>query len=169
MANTAAGINTNKSITATGTILLDTTNGPITLGGNIASTTSGLTLSGGKTLTLSGSDSYSGPTSITGGQLLLSLNRLAWQYGIGVTNAATLAVTPGTGTVNAGITGAGTGGASLNLASGTTFTMQDGSVGTFNLQHQTSFNGTALTLGGANLNFDMNNATADSLAVRPPA
>ena len=169
MANTTAGVNTNKPISASSTILLDTTNGPITLGGNIASTTSGLTLSGGNTLTLSGTESYSGATNISGGELLLGSTASLGNTAISTSNAATLAVAPGSATVNAGSTGAGTGGASLNLASGTTFTMQDGSVGTFNLQHQTSFNGAALTLGGANLNFDMNNASADSLTAQGAA
>ncbi len=70
MAETSAGIATNKAITATATILLDTTNGPISLGGNIASTTGGLTLSGGNVLTLSGTNAYTGVTAINGGTLL---------------------------------------------------------------------------------------------------
>ena len=69
-ANSLVGITTNKPITATSTILLDTTYGPITLGGTIASTTNGLTLSGANTLTLtSASNAYTGPITINGGTL----------------------------------------------------------------------------------------------------
>ena len=68
-ANDSAGINTNKAITATSTILLDTTNGPITLGGDVASTTSGLTLTGANMLILSASNNYSGGTTVSGGTL----------------------------------------------------------------------------------------------------
>ena len=68
-ANDSGGIATNKAITASSTILLDTSNGPITLGGTIASTTAGLSLTGASLLTLSGTNYYTGTTSINGGVL----------------------------------------------------------------------------------------------------
>ena len=73
-AATSGGLSTIKAISATSTILLDTTNGAITLGGNIGSTTSGLTLSGGNVLTLSGTNSYTGLTTVSGGTLRAGSN-----------------------------------------------------------------------------------------------
>ena len=66
----SGGISTNKLVAATSTILLDTTNGAIVLGGNIASTSSGLTLAGANTLTLAGSNSFTGAITLNGGTLV---------------------------------------------------------------------------------------------------
>ncbi len=70
---------------------------------------------------------------------------------------------PGSGTVSAGGTGSGSNGAKLTLASGSTFDMTDTSVGTFDLQQQSSFSGTALSIDDATLNFDLSSSSADEL------
>jgi fibronectin-binding autotransporter adhesin len=133
-ARTSAGISTNKSITATSNILLDTTNGAITLGGAIANTTSGLTFVGGNPLTLAGTDSYTGATSIGTGILNVtgSLSGTAVTTGAGTLNVTgtlgSTAVTIGVGGVlsgsgdnlTAGLIGgtvSNSGGGSINLAS----------------------------------------------------
>jgi hypothetical protein len=53
----------------------------------------------------------------------------------------------------------------LNLNPGAVFDMTDGSVGIFNLNQQSGFTGTALTLNNAILNFDLSNVGADSIVV----
>ena len=68
----SGGINTNKAISATSTILLDTSSGPITLDGNIASTSNSLTLSGAITLVFSGVNSYAGGTLVKSGILIMT-------------------------------------------------------------------------------------------------
>ncbi len=84
---------------------------------------------------------------------------------ISVTGSGTLAVLPGSGTLSAGSTGAGSGGASLSVGSGATFSMVDGAIGKFNLQQQSGFSGPALTLAGGTLNLEVGNSFSDQLAV----
>ena len=80
-------------------------------------------------------------------------------------SGATFAPNPGGGSVYAGTTGAGTAGATLTLSSGSTFDMTDGGVGAFYLGQNNSFSGTALTLGGGTLDFDLASSGADQLVV----
>ncbi len=86
---------------------------------------------------------------------------------ISVTGTGTFAVQPGSGTLAAGTATSGSGGATLSLASGTTFSMVDGAIGTFTLQHQTTLGAanTALTLNGGTLAFDLGSSGADQLNV----
>ena len=130
---TTAGITTNKAISASSTILLDTTNGAINLGGNIATTASGLTVSGANFLTLGGANSYSGLTTIGTGGVKISaannlgngsttntislggnLNSTAGTYDLGVnrsialTASGTIQVDAGALTVSGAISGANT-------------------------------------------------------------
>ncbi len=82
---------------------------------------------------------------------------------ITVAAGAVFAPNPGNGSITAGTTGAGSAGATLSLANGSTFDMADGGVGTFNLQEQTSFAGPAVTLNGATLDLDLGQSGVDQL------
>ena len=177
----AATLNFGGKITAgassgTTTLTLTGTNGGFnTISGVIGDGTAGaklaLTLSSGN-WTLSGANTYTGATTVTGGKLRVSdgtsgsLGATAISVGpgslilapggsignasIALTGTGTFSAQPGSGTLSAGTTGAGTSGATLSLGTGTTFSMVDGAVGTFNLQQQASFGAanTALTLNG---------------------
>ena len=123
---------------------------------------------GSGTTTLNAANTYTGATTVSGGGLTLAGTASLGNTAITVSNAGTaFTVLAGSGSVNAGFTGAGTAGARLSLGAGTVFSMQDGAVGAFNLQQQSSFGaaGTALTISGATLNFDLSSSGSDLLAV----
>jgi autotransporter-associated beta strand protein len=141
--------------------------GSITDGAGKVSFTKG----GADNLTLTGSNTYSGATSVNVGKLYLtttsakpaSLGNTAITVASGAIFAATLKNSPARHAVNAGTTGAGTAGARLTLKAGSAFTMADGAIGTFNLRQNTSFAGPGLVIGGASgavvtLGFDIGNA-----------
>jgi len=121
------------------------------------------------TWTLSGNSTYTGGTTISGGTLKLTGGSLGNTAITATANAgAAFSVQPGSSTtINAGTSTAGSSGATLAL-NNNTFDMTDGATSTFNLQQQTSFSGTALTLtSGATLKFDLGGSTTavDLLAV----
>ena len=122
-----------------------------------------LTKIGAGSITLSGANTFSGATSVNSGQLLLSSTGSLGNTAISVAQGATLGVAPGSGTINVGTAGVGNGGAALALASGANFSMQDGSVGSFNLRQQSGFSVPSLALSGASLNFDMSGSSTDVL------
>jgi len=172
LAGTNTGANTISGVLAdngAGQLALSAQGGNWVLAG--ANTFSGATTVSGGTLQVgngvSGSLSSATPISVTGGTLILAAGGSIGNTSISVTGSGTFAPQPGSGTVAAGTTGAGSGGATLSLASGTTFSMVDGAIGAFNLQQQSGFGAanTALTLNGAGLNFDISNAGADKLVV----
>ncbi len=133
--------------------------------GNSGGTTA-LTKSGTGTETLTGVNTYTGATSVSSGKLALGAGGSLANTAISVASGATFAPNPpGSGSVSAGTNDDGTAGATLTLATGSTFDMTDGSTGTFNLQQQASFSGTALSISGATLNFDLSASAADELAV----
>ncbi len=120
------------------------------------------------TLQLGGASTYSGATTVSFGKLTLASGASLGNTAISVASTAVgLSVLAGSGTFSAGTTSTGTAGATLSLASGSTFSMADSAVGTFNLQQQSSFgaSNTALTISGANLNFDISASGADRLNV----
>jgi fibronectin-binding autotransporter adhesin len=145
----------------------NSTAGVFTISGPISGT-AGLTKNTADTGILSGSSTYTGGTSIVGGSLIISSTGSLGNTAISVTNSgSTFAPQPGSGTISLGSAAAGSAGATLNLASGTIFSMTDGALGVVNLQQQASFGAatTALTLAGATLNFDISSAGTDKLAV----
>jgi len=71
-AGTSAGDVTNVNMAATSSVGLDTTNGNYAYASNIGSSTYGLTKLGSGTLTLSGSNIYTGGTSIVAGTLAVT-------------------------------------------------------------------------------------------------
>ncbi len=121
--------------------------------------------SGAGTLTLSGTSTYIGATNINAGRLVLSSTGVLGNTAMTVANNATFAPNPGSGSVNVGLTTVANAGASMNLQSGSIFDMTDGAIGTFNLQQNSGFSSTALTISGAKLNFDLSSTGADVLAV----
>jgi fibronectin-binding autotransporter adhesin len=116
--------------------------------------TFGLNKAGAGTLTLSGSNTYTGPTAITAGILSLGSGGALGATPITVSSGAGFAARVGAGTSTAGGT--------LSLASGSTFDMLDGAAGKLNL---TGSGGTALTLNGNTLGFDLLPSAADSVTV----
>jgi autotransporter-associated beta strand protein len=137
----SAGISTTKPLAATGTILLDTTNGPITLGGNVASTTSGLTLSGANALTLSGTNNFTGAITINGGTLVCDT---AGIDGANTTNGISFAG----GTLKA----LDSGGISTNKAlTATSTVLLDTTNGPITLGGSIASTTAGLTLSGANV------------------
>jgi len=125
-----------------------------------------LSKSGAGSMILSAANTYTGATSVSAGTLTVSSTGSLHNTAIATTGTGTFLVAPGSGTVNLGNTGTVGAGASLNIASGTNFSMVDGiSGGTTNLVQEGTFAGNALTLDGAILNFELGGASADKLAV----
>ncbi len=154
------------SIASGATATIDNLGNTAIIAGNISGA-GGLTSTSSTTagsLRLSGANTYSGATNVSNGTLALtgSLGNTA----ISVASAAIFAPQPGSGTISAGSSAAGSAGATLTLNPGSTFDMTDTATGTFNVQQQASFGAgnTALTINGATLNFDVGHA-ADALAV----
>jgi len=127
-----------------------------TFSGNFSGS-GGLAKSGVGTLTLTGASTYTGPTAVTTGALVLektsshtaSLGNTAITVANGATFSPILGASPSSAMVKAGAVGSGTAGATLTLAPGSTFSMADGAVGNFNLQQENNFSGPAFTIGGA--------------------
>jgi fibronectin-binding autotransporter adhesin len=88
---------TNVSMNATSLVGIDTTNGDFTYGTSVASTTRGLNKLGANTLTLTGTNSYTGATTVSEGKLVINGN-ISTSVLTTVNGGATLG---GTGTVGA--------------------------------------------------------------------
>ncbi len=140
----------------------------------------GFSKSGTGTLTLTGASNYTGATLVTTGTLALTtaashtatLGNTAISVASGATFAPTLAASHFSTIVNAGSTASGSLGATLTLSAGSALNLDDGAIGKFNLQQETSFSGPAFTIGGASgiaptLTFDIGNAATgpDSIDV----
>jgi autotransporter-associated beta strand protein len=98
-------------------------------------------------LTLSGTNVYTANTTINGGKLTMGSGTAISNTAITVNSTGTFAATPGTGTYTVGSNAA-----SLTLNAGSTFSLQDGSVGILNINAAAVGAGTVLTLGGTNAN-----------------
>jgi autotransporter-associated beta strand protein len=146
---------------------------PVTAGGG--TTVGTVTLSGtngygggtyivGGTVTLSGDNTYTGGTAVNAGTLVLGPGGSLENTAISVANGATFAPAAG---ASAGTNDTGSSGATLSLASGATLNLADGTVGTFELNQQSGFgsSGTALTLSGATLDFDIGPTGSAQLVV----
>jgi fibronectin-binding autotransporter adhesin len=130
----------------------------------------GITISGNGTVSLGGANTYIGPTNVSsGGTLALATGSSLTDTAISVASGATLLAAAGTTagtTVTTGITTA-IPGATLSLAAGSNLNLADGTIGNFNLTQASSFTtaATALTLNGANLDFDLGSSSTDSIVV----
>jgi fibronectin-binding autotransporter adhesin len=156
----------------TGSVLgLDTTPGNFTYSGGIANAYTGSTLGlaklGANTLTLTGANTYTGPTNVNAGTLTLgAVGEVLNNTAVTVANGATLVATPGTGGISIGAAG----GASLTLSGGSTLLLGSTSAAS---AESTTFN--TLTLNGnlsiggssasAGLTFNLNNSSSDELVV----
>lgn len=139
-------------------------NGSDTTYSGILSGSGGLTKIGSGTLLLSGANSYTGATVVSGGRLAVGPGGSVGNTDIAV-NSGALAVLPANGgTVALGSTS--TAGARATLAvNGATFDMSgDGAAGTAALLAGSGTTGAQLTLAGANLSFDLLSGAADLLA-----
>ncbi len=116
---------------------------------------------GAGTLTLSGANTYTGPTNVSAGTLALGTGGSIAAGAITVLSGATFAPAAGT------TAGTATAGASLALPAGSTFGLAGGgSAGTFTV-NQTG--GTGLTLGGGTLNFGLGIGGPGTLATTAAA
>ncbi len=121
-----------------------------------------LTKSGAGTLTLTGTNGYTGATNVNGGTLAilgptLGAGPALANTVITVASGATFAAYPGSGSVTVGKTAPLIQGARLTLNAGAAFTMVDNAIGTFNLRQ-----GAAFTTG---LTASVASGTAPTLAL----
>jgi fibronectin-binding autotransporter adhesin len=152
-------IGTSASGNGSVTFTLPAINQSATLENVGAINSSGGILMGAGTLTVSGANSWTGATTVGQGMFILS-------NGASLGNTA-ISVAPGAnfmpqGTSSAGTTGAGTSGALLSIV-GDQLDMADGTPGTFTINQNSGFSGTALTLTGATMDFDLGTTSADEL------
>lgn len=162
-ANTAAStqVLTLTSLVASGANAI---NGSIVDSNTAGGALTGVTKTGDGIWIFGGANTYTGPTTLTQGNLRLIGGSLG-NTAISVAPATTLSVLPGAGSYTAGTTGAGTLGAALNVAAGGTFSMVDAAIGTFKLNQQDSFALPGLTLSSAVLAFELSSTGADQLVV----
>ena len=136
----------------------------------VPGSTTGVTKAGTGTWILSGTNTYTGPTTVNGGTLVIQSPGSMANTAITVSAGATLAVQPGSGSINLGSTYFSGAGATLTLAAGSTFDMSgDGGVGIVNLLQGPGV-ATGLTIGAATgaaaqLKFDIGDFTTDELNV----
>ena len=136
---------------------------------------SSLTVTAGTT-SLAGTNTYTGATTVSGGTLRLgdgaATSPALGNTAISVSGGAMLAVQPAASpnnTVLAGLTSVAGAGATLNLGSGTLDMTGTSNIGTFALQQEGTFSGTALTLAGATLKFNASTSAVDQLLVNGPS
>ena len=125
----------------------------------------GLTLAGTAGLTLSGINTYTGPTTVQSGTLALAAGGALGNTAIAVAAGGTFAPEANT---RAGVTTVAGAGASLSVNGGTLDMTAGGtntSIGTFALHQNGSFSGPALTLSSATLGFAVSPTGADKIAV----
>ncbi len=126
--------------------------------------TGSLTKNATGTLTFTNLGTYTGPTAVNSGSLILTSSSGLANTAITVAGGASFSAHPGTGTMAIGSTATPSAGASLTLLAGTgasiggAFDMLDGAIGTVSLQQGSGF-GNGLILGGAGTS-----ANAPSLA-----
>ena len=143
-----------------GTATLTIGNGDATgsnFGGVIAQSNSGggvvaLTKTGIGTITLSGANTYSGPTNVNSGTLAVAAPGKLGNTAITVSATASFSARPGSGTLSIGSTSNPSAGATITLnlgggaVNGGTFDMLDGAIGTVMLNQGANV-ATGLTLG----------------------
>ncbi|MGC4002306.1 MAG: autotransporter-associated beta strand repeat-containing protein [Pirellulales bacterium] len=137
-----------------------------TLSGSATGNTLGVVANGGAapgavtktntgTWTMTGTSTYTGATLINGGRLALTgaLGNTA------ITVAAGGTFAPAAGRFAGPTPVAGTTGATLTLSPGGVLDLAAGTVGTFTLNQQLTFAGTAASLNGGTINFDLGGAS----------
>ena len=147
-----AGLTNNVTLTATSGTLenVSSING-----------TGGLTMGGSGSLTLAGTNAWTGPTSVSNGTMVLAANSTLGDTAITVASGEILDMMAGS---SAGNTATASSGATLaGTTGGATFSLEDDQFGTFTLTQGSSFSGIALTLGGDTLDFDISNLGADEI------
>ncbi len=121
----------------------------------------GLAMTGSGSLTLAGANTWTGPTSVSSGTMLLAANSTLGDTVISVASGAILDMMAGS---SAGNTTTAASGATLaGTTGGATFNLEDSAIGTFTLTQGASFSGIALTLGGDTLDFDISNLGTDEI------
>jgi autotransporter-associated beta strand protein len=142
-------INDQITFSATPTITTTAGGGNITLGGDISGSGEGLTKSGSGTLTLSGTDGYSGATSVSGGVLNIT-GPVGSSASTALFEVATSANNTGILDISANLTafdfwlGGGTSGAGAAVQTSGTVTLADTTTGT-----KTAAADRIFSLGGA--------------------
>ena len=142
-------------------------NGTLRIGsGGSLNPASAISVGGGSMVIASGGSLGAATVGVSGGTFTVASGATVGNAAISVTGG-TFAAQPGSGTLPIGLSGSGSAGATLSVATGGAFSMVDGAIGTANLQQGSSFGGanTALTLSGGTLRFELSSSGADKLAV----
>jgi autotransporter-associated beta strand protein len=172
----AGGIVLNNGI---GTSTLTIGNGNGDDGGNFAgiivnnnnggSGVVALTKAGSGTITLSGVNTYTGPTNVRAGTLALTSTTGLANTAITVFRGATFSVRPGAGTLTLGGSSTPSGSPKLTLLPGSSFDMLDGDIGTVNVVHGSDFGGGGTAVEAPTLGFEIRDdgvaTTTDKLVV----
>ena len=120
------------------------------------------TKTGAGVQTLTGSNTFTGATTVSAGTLRLGTGGSLGNTAISVAGGATFRAASGT---FAGTTTTAGAGATLSLSSGATLDLTDATVGTFALNQNTSLGAAGLTLNGNTLDFDLGLAGSNRVAV----
>ncbi len=144
----------------------------LTLNGTLATSFAGIISGSGPILktgsgaqTLTGMNTFTGPVTVSAGTLAVSGTGSLGDVPISVASGANFNALPGSGTINLGTNNNGVLGASLVLANGARFSMDDAAVGTANLKQNPAFGGVGLTMDTATLTFNAGISGTDLLAV----
>jgi autotransporter-associated beta strand protein len=140
---------------------------------NTTTNITAITKAGTGTWTLSGANTYTGNTTVSGGNLVLSTGTgtgsLANTH-ITVASGATLSVVmPVLSNYNVGNAGTASAGGTFTLSAGGAFNMSDGVIGNFNVLQSATTPPTAGTFSGGSLSFDIGTSTADAIVLRAGA
>ena len=125
---------------------------------NSTTNTTSLTKSGAGTWKLSGANTYTGSTTVNGGNLILSQGGgtgVLADTAITINAGGTLSPLAGASGYFAGNTATAARGATLTLNAGGTVNLADGSIGSFILIQNSTFAGNAAIFAGGAINLDL--------------
>jgi hypothetical protein len=162
---------TNAVNTATSTtynVTLTTTGGSLENVGTINGTGGVTMVTAGNTLTIAGANTWTGPTSLTGGTMILANSPGPGTLGNTVVNVGTgTTFIAQSGTSIGNTSSAGMGG-SLIASANATLSLVDNNVGTLDLVQEGTFGGTALGLAGDAIDMDLGALGPDEIFVNGP-